>query len=156
VSVQTAAEMQDAVLDRAATVDVIVMAAAVADFRPKEPPNRKLKKHEGIPEIVLEATHDFLVDLGRNKSAGQVLVGFAAETHDLLDHATEKLQRKRLDFIVGNDISQPDAGFEVDTNRAVILDADGGHEALPLLAKSDLAGVILDKVARLLDHKREA
>jgi phosphopantothenoylcysteine decarboxylase/phosphopantothenate--cysteine ligase len=146
--------MQDAVMGRAAAADVIVMAAAVADFRPKEPPNRKLKKHEGIPEIVLEPTHDFLVDLGRDKPTGQVLVGFAAETDDLVEHATEKLRTKRLDLIVGNDISQPDAGFEVDTNRAVILDADGGSEALPLLAKSDLAGVILDKVARLLDQKR--
>ena len=81
---QTAAEMQDAVLAAAAAADVIVMAAAVADFRPKEPPDRKLKKHEGIPEIVLEPTHDFLVDLGRDKRAGQVLVGFAAETDDLV------------------------------------------------------------------------
>jgi phosphopantothenoylcysteine decarboxylase/phosphopantothenate--cysteine ligase len=152
VSVQTAAEMQDAVMSRAAGFDVIVMAAAVADFRPKEPPNRKLKKHEGIPEIVLEPTHDFLVDLGRDKPAGQVLVGFAAETDDLVEHATDKLRTKRLDLIVGNDISQPDAGFEVDTNRAVILDADGGREAQPLQSKSDLAGVILDKVARLLDQ----
>lgn len=156
VAVQTAAEMQDAVMSRAPAADVVVMAAAVADFRPKEPPNRKLKKHEGIPEIVLEPTHDFLVDLGRDKPAGQVLVGFAAETDDLVAHATEKLRRKRLDLIVGNDISQPDAGFEVDTNRAVILDADGGSEALPLLAKSDLAGVILDKVARLLSQKNSS
>jgi phosphopantothenoylcysteine decarboxylase/phosphopantothenate--cysteine ligase len=155
VSVQTAAEMQEAVVGRAPGVDVIVMAAAVADFRPKEPPNRKLKKHEGIPDIVLEPTHDFLVDLGRDKPAGQVLVGFAAETDDLVEHAAEKLRGKRLDLIVGNDISQPDAGFEVDTNRAVILDTDGGVEALPLLAKSELAGVILDKVARLLSQKRE-
>jgi phosphopantothenoylcysteine decarboxylase/phosphopantothenate--cysteine ligase len=154
VSVQTAAEMQDAVLARASDSEVIVMAAAVADFRPKEPPTRKLKKHEGIPEIVLEPTHDFLVDLGRAKAPGQVLVGFAAETNDLIEHAMEKLRRKRLDLIVGNDISQPDAGFEVDTNRAVILDAEGGIDTLPLLAKSDLAGVILDKVARLLQEKR--
>jgi phosphopantothenoylcysteine decarboxylase/phosphopantothenate--cysteine ligase len=156
VTVQTAAEMQEAVLGRAPGADVIVMAAAVADFRPKEPPNRKLKKHEGIPDIVLEPTHDFLVDLGRDKPDGQVLVGFAAETDDLLEHATEKLRRKRLDLIVGNDISQPDAGFEVDTNRAVIIDASGGVEALPLQAKSDLAGVILDKVARLLATKHLA
>ena len=156
VSVQTAAEMEHAVLSRAAEMDVVVMAAAIADFRPKEPPNRKLKKHEGIPEIVLEPTHDFLVDLGRDKPEGQVLVGFAAETERLVDNATDKLRSKHLDLIVGNDISQPDAGFEVDTNRAVILDADGGREALPLLAKSELAGVILDKVARLLATKREA
>ncbi len=126
VSVQTAAEMQDAVMGRAPAADVIVMAAAVADFRPKEPPNRKLKKREGVPDIVLEPTHDFLVDLGRDKPAGQVLVGLRAETDDLVEHATEKLRAKRLDLIVANDVSQPDAGFEVDTNRVVILDADGG------------------------------
>jgi len=154
VAVQTAAEMQDAVLARAAEQDVIVMAAAVADFRPKAPPNRKIKKHEGIPEIVLEPTHDFLVDLGRDKQPGQVLVGFAAETDDLLANATDKLVTKRLDLIVGNDISQPDAGFEVDTNRAVILDAEGGTQHVPLQSKSDLAGVILDRVAALLREKR--
>jgi len=154
VAVQTAAEMQEAVLARAAEQDVIVMAAAVADFRPKAPPNRKIKKHEGIPEIVLEPTHDFLVDLGRDKQPGQVLVGFAAETDDLLANATDKLVTKRLDLIVGNDISQPDAGFEVDTNRAVILDAEGGTQHVPLQSKSDLAGVILDRVAALLREKR--
>jgi phosphopantothenoylcysteine decarboxylase/phosphopantothenate--cysteine ligase len=156
VSVQTAAEMQEAVMGRAVAHDVIVMAAAVADFRPKAPPERKLKKHEGVPEIVLEPTHDFLVDLGREKAPGQVLVGFAAETDDLVENAAEKLRSKRLDLIVGNDISEPDAGFEVDTNRAVILDAEGGTDTLPLLAKSDLAGVILDKVARLLERKRDS
>ena len=103
---------------------------------------------------MLEPTHDFLVDLGREKPPGQVLVGFAAETDDLVDNAASKLRAKRLDLIVANDISQPDAGFEVDTNRAVILDAEGGVDPLPLLAKSDLAGVILDKVARLLAIKR--
>jgi len=154
VSVQTAAEMQDAVLARAPEQDVIVMAAAVADFRPKAPPKRKIKKHEGIPEIVLEPTHDFLVDLGRDKQPGQVLVGFAAETDDLLANATDKLVTKRLDLIVGNDISQPDAGFEVDTNRAVIVDAEGGTVQLPLQSKSDLAGVILDRVLALLRQKR--
>jgi len=154
VAVQTAAEMQDAVLARAPEQDVIVMAAAVADFRPKAPPKRKVKKHEGIPEIVLEPTHDFLVDLGRDKQPGQVLVGFAAETDDLLANATDKLVTKRLDLIVGNDISQPDAGFEVDTNRAVIVDAEGGTQQVPLQSKSELAGVILDRVAALLRQKR--
>jgi phosphopantothenoylcysteine decarboxylase/phosphopantothenate--cysteine ligase len=129
------------------------MAAAIADFRPKEPPNRKLKKHEGIPEIVLEPTHDFLVDLGRNKREDQVLVGFAAETDDLVANASDKLRSKRLDLIVGNDISQPDAGFEVDTNRAVILDAAGGVAPLPLLAKTELADAILDRVAALLGRR---
>src|SRR5262249_44365042 len=150
VSVQTAAEMQEAVLARAADMDVIVQAAAVADFRPKEPPDRKPKKDEGIPEIVLEPTHDFSVDLGRAKGPEQVLVGFAAETDDLVEHATRKLAAKRLDLIVGNNVAEPDAGFEVDTNRAVLVDADGHVDPLPLQSKVELAGVILDRVHDLL------
>jgi phosphopantothenoylcysteine decarboxylase/phosphopantothenate--cysteine ligase len=154
VPVQTAAEMQDAVLARAADQDVIVMAAAVADFRPKAPPDRKLKKDDGIPEIVLEPTHDFSIDLGRAKRPGQVLVGFAAETENLAANAARKLHAKHLDLIVGNNVAQPDAGFEVDTNRAVVLDADGGVDELPLLPKIELAGIILDRVAALLDRSR--
>ena len=150
VNVQTASEMQDAVLSRAAEMDVIVQAAAVADFRPKAPPDRKLKKDEGIPDIVLEPTHDFSLDLGRAKRPGQVLVGFAAETNDLVENAARKLASKRLDLIVGNNVGEPDAGFEVDTNRAVILDAAGGVDPLPLQSKIELAGVILDRVHALL------
>jgi phosphopantothenoylcysteine decarboxylase/phosphopantothenate--cysteine ligase len=146
VSVQTAAEMQEAVLSRAADMDVIVQAAAVADFRPKEPADRKLKKDEGIPDIVLEPTHDFSLDLGRAKRPRQVLVGFAAETDDLVENAARKLAAKRLDLIVGNDVSEADAGFEVDTNRAVLLDAAGNVDPLPLQSKIELAGVILDRV----------
>jgi phosphopantothenoylcysteine decarboxylase/phosphopantothenate--cysteine ligase len=152
---ETAAQMRTAVLDALPDADALIMAAAVADFRPATVADRKIKKADQLTQLVLEPTHDFLVDLGRDKAAGQVLVGFAAETDDLVDNAASKLRTKRLDLIVGNDISQPDAGFEVDTNRAVILDADGGIDTLPLLAKSDLAGVILDKVARLLEHKVE-
>jgi phosphopantothenoylcysteine decarboxylase/phosphopantothenate--cysteine ligase len=154
VSVDTAAEMQEAVLTRAADQDVIVMAAAIADFRPKEPSERKLKKDDGIPEIVLEPTHDFSIDLGRAKRPGQVLVGFAAETENLVANATRKLRAKNLDLIVGNDVAQPDAGFEVDTNRAIILDAEGGADELPLLPKIELAGVILDRVAALRSRTR--
>jgi phosphopantothenoylcysteine decarboxylase/phosphopantothenate--cysteine ligase len=155
VSVQTAAEMEEAVTSRAAEADVVVQAAAVADFRPKAPPDRKLKKDEGVPEIVLEPTHDFSVDLGRAKRPGQVLVGFAAETEDLVPNAQRKLTSKRLDLIVANNVAEPDAGFEVDTNRAVILDAAGGVERLPLQAKTQLAAVILDRVADLLREKGE-
>jgi phosphopantothenoylcysteine decarboxylase/phosphopantothenate--cysteine ligase len=153
VNVQTAAEMQEAVLSRAADMDVIVQAAAVADFRPKAPPDHKLKKDDGIPDIVLEPTHDFSVDLGRAKRPGQVLVGFAAETSDLVKHAARKLESKRLDLIVGNNVAEPDAGFEVDTNRAVILDISGGVEPLPLQSKIELADVILDRVHDLLAAK---
>jgi phosphopantothenoylcysteine decarboxylase/phosphopantothenate--cysteine ligase len=149
VNVETAAAMQDAVMARADAHDVIVMAAAVADFRPKAPTNRKTKKEEGPPEIVLEPTHDFLVDLGARKRADQVLVGFAAETEDLLAHAADKLRRKHLDLIVGNDVGRSDSGFEVDTNRAVLLDAAGGVEQLPLMTKAALADVIVERIAAL-------
>ena len=150
VPVQTAAEMEEAVMARVAEADVVVQAAAVADFRPKEPVERKLKKDEGVPEILLEPTHNFSHDIGKAKRPGQVLVGFAAETDNLLEHARGKFERMRLDVMVGNDVSLPDAGFEVDTNRAIILDAHG-VERLPLLPKTDLAGIILDRVVALLD-----
>jgi phosphopantothenoylcysteine decarboxylase/phosphopantothenate--cysteine ligase len=156
VNVQTAAEMQEAVMSRAADADVVVQAAAVADFRPKAPPDRKLKKDEGIPEIVLEPTHDFSVDLGKSKRPGQVLVGFAAETDDLVPNARRKLASKHLDLIVANNVAEPDAGFEVDTNRAVIVDAAGNAEPAPLQSKIDLAGVILDRVAALLATKDDS
>ena len=101
-----------------------------------------------LSEIALEPTHDFLVDLGRTKPAGQVLVGFAAETEDLVENAAAKLARKGLDLIVANDVSQPDAGFEVDTNRAILLDSLGSIEEQPLQTKRELADAILDRVRR--------
>jgi len=146
VRVATAAEMEAEVMARAPDADVIVMAAAVADFRPKAPWDRKIKKDEGLSEIVLEPTHDFLVDLGAAKPPGQVLVGFAAETDDVVANATAKLRRKRLDLIVANDVSQADAGFEVDTNRAILLDSSGSVEEQPLQTKLELADVILDRI----------
>lgn len=150
VAVETAAEMEAAVVPRAADADVVVMAAAVADFRPAHVRDGKTKKESGMAAIELAPTHDFLVDLGATKPAGQVLVGFAAETDDLIGHARGKLERKRLDLIVANDVSLPDAGFEVDTNRVVLLGADGSADELPLLSKAEVAGAILDRVQRLL------
>jgi phosphopantothenoylcysteine decarboxylase/phosphopantothenate--cysteine ligase len=148
VRVTTAQEMHDAVLARFADTDAVVMAAAVADFRPKASAAEKLKKADGTPEIVLEPTPDILAELGARKS-GQVLVGFAAETSDIVTHAAEKLARKRADLVVANDVSEPDAGFEVDTNRAVLLDSSGS-ETTPLLSKRALADLILDRVAALV------
>ena len=144
VAVETAQEMADAVLGRFAAVDAVVMAAAVADFRPKAAASEKLKKRDGVPEVVLEPTTDILAELGRTRS-GQFVVGFAAETADVREHAAEKLASKRVDLMVANDVSAADSGFEVDTNRAVLLDADGAVD-LPLLSKSALAEVILDRV----------
>jgi phosphopantothenoylcysteine decarboxylase/phosphopantothenate--cysteine ligase len=128
------------------------MAAAVADFRPKAPPDRKMKKDEGVPEIVLEPTHDFLVDLGRHKPRGQVLVGFAAETDDVLANAAAKLRRKGLDLIVANDVSVPGVGFEHDTNAVTILASDGQVQDVPLSGKRQVARAVLDAVASRLSN----
>jgi phosphopantothenoylcysteine decarboxylase / phosphopantothenate---cysteine ligase len=148
VRVGSAAEMEAAVMPRSAQQDVIVMAAAVADFRPKVVAEQKIKKGDGgVPELVLEPTHDFLVDLGKAKGPHQVLVGFAAETTDLLAGARAKLERKRLDLIVANDVSAPGAGFEHDTNAVVIVGVDGLEHDVPLTDKRSIAAAILDRVA---------
>jgi phosphopantothenoylcysteine decarboxylase/phosphopantothenate--cysteine ligase len=146
VLVDTAAEMQEAVLARSDACDVIVLAAAVADFRPKEPADRKIKKDEGPPELVLEPTHDWSVDLGERKRPGQVIVGFAAETDDVLANARSKLRRKNLDLIVANDVSAPGAGFEHDTNKVVIVSAGGMEEDVPLTDKRAVARAVMDAV----------
>jgi phosphopantothenoylcysteine decarboxylase/phosphopantothenate--cysteine ligase len=152
VRVTTAEEMADAVLARYPDVDAVVMAAAVADFRPKAPAAEKLKKHDGVPELLLEPTPDILAALGAAKR-DQVLVGFAAETERLREHAADKLAAKRLDLVVANDVSAPDAGFEVDTNRAVLLDSAGSIEELPLLPKLALAATVLDRVRDGLERR---
>ncbi|MGB1653978.1 MAG: bifunctional phosphopantothenoylcysteine decarboxylase/phosphopantothenate--cysteine ligase CoaBC [Acidimicrobiales bacterium] len=150
VDVQTAADMQRAV-ESIDDADIIVMAAAVADFRPADPADHKLKKTDGAaPEIPLEKTHDFLVDLGEKKPDGQVLVGFAAETDDLVGNARAKLERKKLDLIVANDVSQPGVGFGYDTNEVVIIQADGSCEHVPLTDKRDVARRVLDTAANKL------
>jgi len=146
VRVATASEMEDAVMSRAATCDVVVMAAAVADFRPKAPSAHKIKKSDGLDQIVLEPTHDFLADLGRQKPVGQTLVGFAAETDDLLANARLKLRAKRLDLIVANDVSAPGAGFEHDTNQVVIVSAAGIDHDGALADKRAVARAVLDAV----------
>jgi phosphopantothenoylcysteine decarboxylase / phosphopantothenate---cysteine ligase len=149
VAVESAQEMHDAVLARAADADVVVMAAAVADFRPKAVAHQKLKKADGPPEIVLEPTPDILAALGAAKRPDQIVVGFAAETTDLVANATEKMRRKRIDLVVANDVSAADAGFEVDTNRAYLLDRHGGVEETPLETKTALANRILDAIVHL-------
>jgi phosphopantothenoylcysteine decarboxylase/phosphopantothenate--cysteine ligase len=145
VEVETAQEMHDAALDHFEACDVVVMAAAVADFRPKAVSDEKLKKHDGVPEIVLEPTPDILRALAERRTR-QYLVGFAAETSRLREHASDKLRAKQLDLLVANDVTQPDAGFAVDTNRALLLDSSGGIEELPLQTKRELADRVLDRV----------
>jgi phosphopantothenoylcysteine decarboxylase/phosphopantothenate--cysteine ligase len=146
VRVASAAEMEAAVVPRATEQDVVIMAAAVADFRPVHVAARKVKKDDGAPTIALEPTHDFLVDLGERKPPGQVLVGFAAETDDVLANARAKLERKGLDLIVANDVSAPGVGFEHDTNQVVILSPAGMEHDGALSDKRAVARAVLDAV----------
>jgi phosphopantothenoylcysteine decarboxylase/phosphopantothenate--cysteine ligase len=149
VDVGTAAEMLDAVLAALPTCDVLVMAAAVADFRPAEVSEHKIKKGAAGLDLHLERTPDILVHVAREREKGgrpAVVVGFAAETQDLVPHARAKLEAKRLDLIVANDVSAPDSGFAADTNRVTLLDRDGQVDALPLLSKDEVAGRVWDRV----------
>jgi phosphopantothenoylcysteine decarboxylase/phosphopantothenate--cysteine ligase len=141
--------MEAAVMPRSSNMDVIVMAAAVADFRPKAVADHKTKKEDGVPEILLEPTHDFLVDLGRTKRAGQILVGFAAETSDVRANARSKLTRKNLDLIVANDVSAAGVGFEHDTNEVILITADGTEQDVPLTDKREVAARLIDAVVAL-------
>ncbi|HEU5004362.1 MAG TPA: bifunctional phosphopantothenoylcysteine decarboxylase/phosphopantothenate--cysteine ligase CoaBC [Actinomycetota bacterium] len=150
VAVRTAAEMRHAVLGAAECAEVVVMAAAVADWRPVGPSDAKHKKAEGPPAVVLEATEDILAALGSRRRPGQVLVGFAAETADPEAGARDKLAAKGVDIVVGNLVGVADSGFEVDSTRAVIVGRDGAVQRPPLLSKDALAGVILDRVEGLL------
>jgi len=143
-AVDTAAEMADAVVARATDADIVLMVAAVADFRPVDVATEKIKKDGGPPEILLEPTADILAELGRTRTRGQVLVGFAAETCDLRQNAAAKLTAKGIDLIVANDVSTPEAGFDHDTNAVVILDAEGGALDVPLADKREVARLVLD------------
>jgi len=154
VPVNTAQEMLAAVLSASQNCHALLMAAAVADFRPGQASSQKLKKRDGIPSIELEVTEDILGVLGKQGSTHpkpKLIIGFAAESRDLLENAAEKLRSKNLDLIAANDISAPDAGFEVDTNRITLLRPDGSTEVLPLLGKDEVSEIILDRVANLLE-----
>jgi phosphopantothenoylcysteine decarboxylase/phosphopantothenate--cysteine ligase len=173
VHVETAKQMLEAVLIESAASDALIMASAVADFRPKNMARDKIKKEGGIPQIELEATEDILKAVAekrrrpdsRSRVEGsgkpalskvemecpRIVVGFAAESRDLLENATHKLKSKGLDFIAANDISADDAGFAVETNRVTLLFADGRKESLPLMSKTEVAEVILGRVSKLLE-----
>jgi len=146
VPVATAAEMASAIDAALAPATVVIMCAAVADYRPRRPAARKLKKTAENLTLELEATHDILAGLGPRKGQ-RLLIGFAAETHRMAEEARRKLRAKHLDLIVANDVSSPDAGFGVDTNVVRLLDAGGLDETLPVLPKDEVAGRILDWVA---------
>lgn len=146
VAVESAAEMAGAMKKHAANADVIIMAAAVADYRPKLYSNSKIKKSDGDMVIELERTEDILLSLGQMKKPGQLLVGFAAETDDLLQNAQSKLERKNLDFIAANIVGVPGRGFAAENNAITLLGRDGSCRELALQSKASLAGELLDAV----------
>ncbi|MEQ1872215.1 MAG: bifunctional phosphopantothenoylcysteine decarboxylase/phosphopantothenate--cysteine ligase CoaBC [Ilumatobacteraceae bacterium] len=152
-AVETAAQMAAALGDYAPAANVVIMAAAVADFRPVVETSGKLKKSKGVPEVVLEPTTDILAGLGANKAAGQVLVGFAAETSDLIANATGKLRAKNLDLIVANDVSKPGVGFQHDTNAVTLVHADGTTTSIALTDKRAIAKAVVDTVVEILTSK---
>ena len=154
IPVSTAQEMLAAVLAESERADALVMAAAVADFRPKQASENKLKKRDGIPQILVEATPDILAAVAEMGALRpRVVIGFAAESRDLLENAGVKLKAKKLDMIVANDISAPDAGFGVDTNRVTLLFSDAKEQPLPLMSKDEVAETIIAHLAMLLETK---
>ena len=150
IEVETAAEMADAVLERAASSDVVVMAAAVSDFRPSVVATTKLHKADGAPELELVPTVDILAELGRRRRPGQVLVGFAAETDELADRATAKLEAKGVDLLVANDVAAEGVGFGHETNAVTIFHRDGARTEVPLQSKQNVARAVLCATVPLL------
>jgi phosphopantothenoylcysteine decarboxylase / phosphopantothenate---cysteine ligase len=158
VEVETAEQMQAAVLENIPQAEALVMAAAVADFRPADPAGQKIKREAGVPQVRLEANPDILkaVAAARAESGWpRISVGFAAESQDLLENARHKLESKRLNMIAANDIGAHDAGFSVDTNRVTLLYAhplNGSQvETLPLLSKDDVAQIVMERIVTLLE-----
>lgn len=152
ISVMTAEEMRKAVLDHFDGSSVLIKAAAVSDYRPKVSSQRKLKKSEAPISLELERTVDILKEVGKRKG-DRILIGFAAETEDLISNATEKLKEKNLDLIVVNDVTKAGAGFGVDTNQVKILFPSGEVKDLPLMSKEEVSERILDEVTHLLKQK---
>lgn len=144
VPVVSAQEMYDAVLERYEVQDIVIKAAAVADYRPKAPADHKVKKQEGDLSIALERTTDILKTLGEKKTK-QFLCGFSMETENMLENSREKLCKKNLDMVVANNLRTPGAGFGTDTNVVTIITSDGTRE-LELMSKDDAAGVIVDSI----------
>ena len=151
IQVQTADEMSSAVLAAVEDSDALIMAAAVADFRPQTVSEKKIKRAGGVPEVNLEPTDDILAQVSENRPL--VVVGFAAESDDLIQNATSKLKDKNLDLIVANDITATDAGFGTETNRVTLIIAEGETEQLPLMTKSKVADAVMDRIEKLLKEK---
>ena len=156
INVRSAAEMHEAVMRVASNADVVIMAAAVADYAPAAPASQKVTKSDGPMTLTLQRTKDILGDLGSMRAglggARPVLVGFAAETQDVIARARDKRSRKKVDLIVANDVSQPNQGFDADTNAVTIV-GDGTEQVVPLQSKARVAGIILDCVQQVLQSR---
>ncbi|MFZ1587281.1 MAG: phosphopantothenoylcysteine decarboxylase, partial [Candidatus Microthrix parvicella] len=150
--VTSAAQMADAVFAAAAATDLVIMAAAVADFTPATVATSKLKKTDGTPSIELVPTVDILAELGRRRTPHQILVGFAAETNDVEANAKAKLERKGVDLLVANDVGAEGVGFAHDTNEVLILSRSGARVRVPLTDKVAVAGRVLDAAAAAFSH----
>ena len=149
VTIESAGELQAAMTDAAADADVIIMAAAVADYRAAAPAERKIKKTSETLEVSLVRNEDILAGLGKTKRADQILVGFAAETNDVVAYAKDKLKRKNADLFVANDVSRKDIGFSADENEVHLLFADGRDVLVEKASKRKIADAILDAVKSL-------
>ncbi len=152
VPVVTALEMREAVRERFPDAQVVIMAAAVSDYRPEEKLDRKMKKAEEEITLKLIRNPDILEELGKEKGE-RLLVGFSAETDNLIDNAAQKLKTKNLDLVVANDLTVPDSGFASDDNRVVLLDRRGGVEEWPLLDKEEVARRLIGKIKEIIDEK---
>ena len=148
IPVESAADMYDAVFEQFDSSDVVIMTAAVADYKPKIYHAQKMKKQPGENVIEFERTKDILMELGENKTH-QILVGFAAETNNVEEYARGKLVKKNADMIVANNVTVAGAGFGTDTNIVTIYDKDGSATELPKMSKADIAKSILAEVSRM-------
>ena len=152
VQVESAAEMFCEVRRLAKSADLIIMAAAVADYTPANFAKDKIKKRQATLSIKLKKTEDILADLGKHKKEGQILVGFAAETSDLIRNAESKLLKKNLDWIVANEVGKDDRGFSSDNNAATLISREGKRIDLPLQSKTALAKEILRIICEVSPH----
>ena len=152
ISIETAAQMRKAVLREFNDTDITIKAAAVADYHPRNVSDIKIKKSDQSMTVVLEKNPDILMELGSIKTAEQLLIGFAAETNDLIKYAKSKVEKKNLDMIIANDVSLPGAGFNSNTNIVKILYKNGTVESLEKMSKHKLASIIIDKIISLKDN----
>ena len=150
INIESAKDMYEEVMKRAGESDIIIKSAAVADYTPQNKSNIKIKKQSGDMKIELERTHDILFEVGQAKTDQQILVGFAAETNDVIENAKSKMQRKNLDFIIANDVKKEGAGFGTDTNIVTIIPRQGEIEPLPVMKKSEVARAVFDRILKRL------